>query len=735
MTTAKASIAPGRAGGRPCARVRPGADPRRARRRDTAIAAAAEPAGRPDHHPSRGRPAARGSRVGARHRDPRRPAAPRSPSLQRPQRGPEARRAAHRRAGDRRGRGQNGSGAPDEQAAAADRRGRRRRSKRSGDRGVVQPGMARRSASAGDPAAPLRQARAGPLSGRRARVRRCRVGPPHDRDGPGPPGGRGADAEANPRVGVAGHRSGGRCPRAAAGRASRPPPVARRRPTRSWRPTFPTASPTRNALASGSRSRSCSCTRSRSRRAANDASRAGPGSRSERRPTAVAGWLASLPFELTGGQQDAIGEIDGDLVRALPMQRLLMGEVGSGKTVLALYAMLRAVEAGFQAALMAPTETLAEQHAATLDRLLAAPGRPVHAVDERHAGGAAARRTGPARFRRALDRGRDPRPDRARHRVSPTRRLRGRRAAPVRRRPAGGARRQGAGRSCAPRAPHDRDADPANPLADRLRRSRRERPARAAGGAASRVDTWVVGEEKRSGAYEFIRARLREGRQAYVVCPLVEHRPERAIRGIRGTRGEGRGGGGGALETLRIRPIRGRAPARTAAGRAQAGRDGAIRLGTHAGARRHQRDRGGHRRRERDRDAGRGRGAFRALPAPPAARAGWGAASTPPSASCSETPAPSSRGGASMRSAPSETDSSLPRSTWPCAERVRSSGPASTECRASGWPTCPTTSGLLTEARREVIALRDRYGSLAAPELGPMLEVARRRFGDEGIRA
>ena len=49
------------------------------------------------------------------------------------------------------------------------------------------------------------------------------------------------------------------------------------------------------------------------------------------------------------------------------MQRLLMGEVGSGKTVLALYAMLRAVEAGYQAALMAPTETLAEQHAATLD--------------------------------------------------------------------------------------------------------------------------------------------------------------------------------------------------------------------------------------------------------------------------------------------------------------------------------------------------------------------------------
>src|SRR5213079_1842354 len=53
-----------------------------------------------------------------------------------------------------------------------------------------------------------------------------------------------------------------------------------------------------------------------------------------------------------------------------PMQRLLMGEVGSGKTVVALYAMLRAVEHGAQAALMAPTETLAEQHFATVQRLL-----------------------------------------------------------------------------------------------------------------------------------------------------------------------------------------------------------------------------------------------------------------------------------------------------------------------------------------------------------------------------
>jgi ATP-dependent DNA helicase RecG len=74
-----------------------------------------------------------------------------------------------------------------------------------------------------------------------------------------------------------------------------------------------------------------------------------------------------LPFLLTEHQERAIAELDGDLERSVPMQRLLQGEVGSGKTVVALYALLRAVEAGKQGALMAPTETLAEQHFLTLE--------------------------------------------------------------------------------------------------------------------------------------------------------------------------------------------------------------------------------------------------------------------------------------------------------------------------------------------------------------------------------
>jgi len=74
----------------------------------------------------------------------------------------------------------------------------------------------------------------------------------------------------------------------------------------------------------------------------------------------------ALPFSLTPYQEQAIRELDGDLVRTIPMQRLLQGDVGSGKTVVALYALLRAVENGRQGALMAPTETLAEQHFLTI---------------------------------------------------------------------------------------------------------------------------------------------------------------------------------------------------------------------------------------------------------------------------------------------------------------------------------------------------------------------------------
>src|SRR5204862_3825365 len=88
----------------------------------------------------------------------------------------------------------------------------------------------------------------------------------------------------------------------------------------------------------------------------------------------IARYRAALPFELTPDQESAIRELDADLTRTIPMQRLLQGDVGSGKTVVALYALLRAVEAGRQGALMAPTETLAEQHFLTVEGLCAQLG-------------------------------------------------------------------------------------------------------------------------------------------------------------------------------------------------------------------------------------------------------------------------------------------------------------------------------------------------------------------------
>ena len=85
-----------------------------------------------------------------------------------------------------------------------------------------------------------------------------------------------------------------------------------------------------------------------------------------RRASAAA---ASLPFQLTRAQQRVLGELRADLARPHPMQRLLEGDVGSGKTVIALLAAVAVAEAGCQTALMAPTELLAEQHERTLRRL------------------------------------------------------------------------------------------------------------------------------------------------------------------------------------------------------------------------------------------------------------------------------------------------------------------------------------------------------------------------------
>ena len=85
-------------------------------------------------------------------------------------------------------------------------------------------------------------------------------------------------------------------------------------------------------------------------------------------------FLDGLPFTLTHGQRKALQEILADMKRPQPMNRLLQGDVGSGKTVVALYATLVAIENGYQAVLMAPTEILAEQHYIVLNAMLADVG-------------------------------------------------------------------------------------------------------------------------------------------------------------------------------------------------------------------------------------------------------------------------------------------------------------------------------------------------------------------------
>jgi ATP-dependent DNA helicase RecG len=225
----------------------------------------------------------------------------------------------------------------------------------------------------------------------------------------------------------------------------------------------------------------------------------------------IARYRKALPFALTPYQEAAIREVDADLARTVPMQRLLQGDVGSGKTVVALYALLRAVENGRQGALMAPTETLAEQHFLTLADICLqlgvscalltssspkadrdrAPNADVvvgtHAliqegvelrdlavavVDEQHRFG--------VRQRRALSEGRAP------HTLHMT-------ATPI-------------PRTLALTVYGDLAvSEIAQPPASR-------KPV---------VTSWIT-EERASTAYTRLRRLLDAGRQAYVVCPLIE---------------------------------------------------------------------------------------------------------------------------------------------------------------------------------------------------------------------
>ena len=240
-------------------------------------------------------------------------------------------------------------------------------------------------------------------------------------------------------------------------------------------------------------------------------------------------WVAELPFSLTGDQEAAIAEIGADLATTRPMQRLLMGEVGSGKTAVALHAMLRAVEHGYQAALMAPTETLAEQHFATVGRLMGAEPVPCALLT----GSTSARRRADTLGKLAsgelsLIVG-------THALIEPSVVFRGlavvvideQHRFGVRQRAALDAKAAGpSGAAETRRAPHVLHMT-ATPIPRTLALARYadldvtalhelplgRRPIRTA---------IVDGSDSRERAYEHLRAELRSGRQAYVVCPLVE---------------------------------------------------------------------------------------------------------------------------------------------------------------------------------------------------------------------
>jgi ATP-dependent DNA helicase RecG len=248
-------------------------------------------------------------------------------------------------------------------------------------------------------------------------------------------------------------------------------------------------------------------------------------------PTLSRRWRETLlPFTPTGDQVAAMAEVDTDLARERPMSRLLMGEVGSGKTVVAVHAMLRAVEHGMQAALMAPTETLAEQHFATLQALM--PGALVPAALLTGSTPAGRR----ADLLGKLASGELPLVVGTHALIEDTVVFDRLAVVVVDEQHRFGVRQRAALDAKAPAqlAPHVLHMT-ATPIPRTLRLASfgaldvtalRELPR----GRRPIATHLAAGERERDRAYERIREELRAGRQAYVVCPLVEESEALAAR-------------------------------------------------------------------------------------------------------------------------------------------------------------------------------------------------------------
>ncbi len=257
-------------------------------------------------------------------------------------------------------------------------------------------------------------------------------------------------------------------------------------------------------------------------------------------------WLREcLPFALTGDQRAAIDAISEDLTREAAMQRLLMGEVGSGKTVVALHAMLRAVEHGRQAALMAPTETLAEQHFATIQRLLGAESVTAALLS----GSTPARRRADTLAK--LSSGELSLIVGTHALIEPDVEFRELAVVVIDEQHRFGVRQRAALEEREPAHPPHTLHMTATPIPRTLALARygdldttalHELPQ-----GRQPVDTRLVsGESERASAYEHLRAQLKAGRQAFVVCPLIEE-PEPLAAG------DGTPAGGGDASRVGLR--------------------------------------------------------------------------------------------------------------------------------------------------------------------------------------
>ncbi len=437
----------------------------------------------------------------------------------------------------------------------------------------------------------------------------------------------------------------------------------------------------------------------------------------------VAAWLDSLPFELTEDQRRAQKEIGRDLEGETPMQRLLMGEVGSGKTVLALYAMLRAIEAGHQAALMAPTETLAEQHFRTLEALGASEAARATLLTSA---------TPPAERRELLESLASGRPQLVvgtHALIEDTVEFSSLLVAVVDEQHRFGVRQRAALDAKGPgrRLPHVLHMT-ATPIPRTLSLTAygdldttalRQLPK-----GRQPIRTRVVDEEHRTAAYDFIRERLREGRQAYVVCPLVS---ESELTEARAAEAEAKRLAQTELRDFEVALLHGQMPSEQKARAMDAFVSGeadvlvattVIEVGIDVpnatvmlveGAERfglsqlHQlRGRVGRGEHE----------SFCILFGDPESEAAK----------------------ARLEAIAGEGDG------FALAEvdlTIRGEGEI-LGTRQHGLPrfraaSLPEDTALLLEARRRVLELRERFGSLEAPGIGPLLDEARRRFGDERI--